>query len=81
MLTTTTTDDDASRLLTDPQVAKRLGVSVRTVKQYRYTGELPYVPIGHGKVKPGVRVRLADVDALVARRREPGRHEPRRGAA
>lgn len=54
-------------------------MSLRTAKEYRYTGELATVrlpPVLGTGVKPRVRVRRADIDAFIARRREPSRHEP-----
>lgn len=72
--------EDPERLLTDAEVGRRLGVSVRTAKEYRYTGELAYVTVGNGTVKPRVRVKVADLNALIERRREPARHDARKSA-
>ena len=56
----TTTHDCARPLLTVPEVADRLRVSVKTVRRRIESGELPAVRIGTG-VRAPVRV---DGDAL-----------------
>jgi len=47
--------DKVDRLLTDEQVAKMARVSVRTVHQWRLTGQLPFVKMGR---RPRVRLSL-----------------------
>ena len=59
--------DPATSLLTDRQVAERLSVSVRTVREYRYEGALPAVRLGYRTV----RVRSGDVDRLIRARTDP----------
>lgn len=50
----------APRLLTRPQAADRLAVSVRTIARLIERGELPAVRVGRA-----VRVRSSDVDTLI----------------
>ena len=49
------------RLLTVPEVAELLGVSVRLVNRLFSTGDLPRVKIGRA-----ARARLSDVERIVA---------------
>lgn len=53
-------------LLTEPALAKRWGVSTRTIKRWRAEGKTPpSLPIGHkGGKGQGVRYRLDDVIAF-----------------
>ena len=57
----TTTHDPARPLLTVPEVAGRLRVSVKTVRRRIEAGELPAVRIGSGTRAP-VRVDEAELD-------------------
>jgi DNA-binding transcriptional MerR regulator len=61
---------DTDELLTPEEVAKRLSVSIRSVRRFADTGQL--VPIRLGRY---VRYRAVDVALLLARRRlEDGHH-------
>ncbi len=53
--------DTADRLLTVPEVAECLGISVRLVNRLFATGELPRVKIGRA-----ARARLSDVERIMA---------------
>lgn len=47
-------------LLTKPEAAERLRVSVRTIDRYIHDGYVPVVRLGRT-----VRIRRADLDALI----------------
>ncbi len=53
-------------LLTEPDLARRWGVTTRTIKRWRAAGKTPpSLPIGHkGGMGQGVRYRLDDVIAF-----------------
>lgn len=54
----------SSKLLTTEQLAKRWGLSPRSLEARRYRGEPPvYVRIGAGP-RAKVRYRLADIEAF-----------------
>ena len=60
----TTTHDPARPLLTVPEVADHLRVSVKTVRRRIESGELPTLRIGSGTRAP-VRVDEAALDELL----------------
>lgn len=53
-------------LLTEPELARRWGLTPRTIKRWRADGKVPpYLPIGQrGGFGQGVRYRLDDVIAF-----------------
>ena len=57
--------DPTRRLLSEKQAALRLGVSIDTVRRMRYSGILPYVPIG--QTGRGIRYDPEDLDWWIAR--------------
>lgn len=58
--------EDSAVLLTDSALAKRWGVTARTIKRWRAKGKTPpCIQIGHkGGFGQGVRYRLDDVIAF-----------------
>jgi excisionase family DNA binding protein len=62
------------RLLTMPEVARRLGVTEHRAREMGRRGDLPTVTVGHR----GVRVRASSLDEWI-RRRETGRSIRSRG--
>jgi excisionase family DNA binding protein len=55
---------EPATLMTDRQVAAKLGVSARTVREYRYEGQLSTVKLGYRTV----RVPAGDVERLIRSR-------------
>ena len=53
------------RLLTEKEAALRLGVSIDTVRRMRYSGILPYVPIG--QTGRGIRYAPEHLDLWIER--------------
>lgn len=66
----------SAALLTDAQLAKRWGLSARTIKRWRAENKgktPPCLPIGHrGGLGQGVRYRLDDVIAFEDARKVSG---------
>lgn len=46
-----------ARLLSEPEAAKLLTISPRQLRQYRYDGKVPFIPIGERRV-------AYDIDSL-----------------
>ncbi len=67
---------DESRLLTLNEVAERLRVSLRTVREYVRTGSLPALNIGTGRVRPLWRVDEIELETWLTGRATNGR-QPR----
>lgn len=64
--------ESARRLVDEHEAAALLGLSVKTLRRWRWAGrELPFVKLGGS-----VRYDLADIDAYVA----AGRHDVREAA-
>jgi excisionase family DNA binding protein len=59
---------DVSLLLTTGDVAARLGISRSTVIRLCDLGQLPYLKVGAGDVKPRYRIRPADLESFMASR-------------
>lgn len=59
-----TAEPATDELLTSVQVAELCGVSVQSVRRWRFDGDLPYYRLGYRTV----RYRREDVDELLASR-------------
>lgn len=61
--------------LTTAQAAKRIGVSVQTLRAWRKSGDGPrYYRLGDGPYAR-VRYRAGDVDGWIGKRIQGGRHD------
>jgi excisionase family DNA binding protein len=51
-------------LMNEQEVCQRLGMSIQTVRNLRYSGRLPFIRLG-GPVRGPVRVRRADLETFL----------------
>lgn len=56
-------------LLTLQQVAKLLAITGKAVSALVHQGELPFIAIGSGKVRPRMRFERRDVEEFIQRRK------------
>jgi hypothetical protein len=55
-------------LLSPPEAADRLGVTVEQLTGFVSDGDLPYVNVGRGKKRPRYKFKPSDIDALIEAR-------------
>jgi excisionase family DNA binding protein len=58
----------ADGLKTPSQAARRLGISIRTLRNLVSAGDLRYVNVGHGKQRERIMFTSNDLDDLIANR-------------
>jgi predicted DNA-binding transcriptional regulator AlpA len=59
------TDQNDKELITTAEVAKMLGVSKSTIKNYRNQRLIPFIEFNDSKTKSLVRYRRSDVEAVL----------------
>jgi len=57
------------KLLTAGEVAEILAISYKSVLELVHAGELPFIPIGAGTIRPRMRFEHRDVDDFIKRRK------------
>jgi excisionase family DNA binding protein len=68
MTTTGQCPSNTGKLLTAAEVAERLAISTRQLKQLSDAGEIAFVNVGLGPRRPARRYRPEDVDEFISRR-------------
>lgn len=57
------------KLLTTAEVAEILAISNKSVLDLVHAGELPFIPIGTGSIRPRMRFERRDIDDFIKRRK------------